>query len=365
MTGRPDRRPGQVSSRASGEPSSVRRPAYLVEFAFLRAVAIVAVIVIHAVDPAVVTGSAGPLLWPYVAIDVAAHVAVPLFVFVSGAVLMHAHPPPVGPRPFVARRLARLLPPYLAVSAVYLLVRAAEEGLPGVPEIAIRLLTGTAWFHLWFVVLMVELALLYPLIAPRVRFARPRTLGRLVVPLALLASAYFLLKALLFLGGTDWVLAAVLLQGLAPAGYLLFFVAGMAVTAHPTRSGGSWRGSPRSGPRSPPSSRSCSAPPGSRPGSSRLRSAPFSPGSRFLRSRTRTCSPSVSRSSRPGPPPPIPPAGPAGPGRARRGEYGIYLVHGGVIVLVIGRLARYRSRSGLAGLPAGDRARDARPLVGE
>jgi surface polysaccharide O-acyltransferase-like enzyme len=211
----------------------VRRPAFLVEFAYLRAVAIVAVIVIHAVDTPVITKSAGPLLWPYVAIDVAVHFAVPLFVFVSGAVLMHVHPPPVGWRPFVPRRLARLLPPYLAVSAVYLLVRALMEGPPTAFEVVVRLLTGTAYFHLWFVVLVVELTLLYPVLAPRVRSARPRTLALLGIPLALLSSAYFLLKALLFLAQPDWVLSAVLLQGLAPAGYLLFFVAGMAVMAHP------------------------------------------------------------------------------------------------------------------------------------
>ncbi len=215
----------------------MRRPAFLVEFAYLRAAAIVAVIVIHAVDTPVITGSAGPLLWPYVAVDVAAHFAVPLFVFVSGAVLMHVHPPPVGWRPFVSRRLTRLLPPYLAVSAVYLLVRALMEGPPTVLEIVVRLLTGTAYFHLWFVVLVVELALLYPVLAPRVRSARPRTLALLGVPLALLATAYFLLKVFIFLAQPDWVLSAVLLQGLAPAGYLLFFVAGMAVTAHPDAAG--------------------------------------------------------------------------------------------------------------------------------
>jgi probable poly-beta-1,6-N-acetyl-D-glucosamine export protein len=213
----------------------VPRPACLVEFAYLRAAAIVAVIVIHTVAPPITGGSAGPLLWPYVAIDVAAHVAVPLFVFVSGAVLMHAHPPPVGPYPFIARRLTRLLPPYIAVSAVYLLVRALEEGPLTAAEIVLRLFTGTAWFHLWFVVLVVELTLIYPVLAPWVRFARPRTIGRLAVPLALLASAYFLLKVLLYLGQPGWVLSAVLLQGLAPAGYLLFFVAGMAVTAHPAQ----------------------------------------------------------------------------------------------------------------------------------
>lgn len=213
----------------------MRSPAFLVEFAFLRAAAVIAVIVIHAVDPPVITRSAGPLLWPYVAVDVAAHVAVPLFVFVSGAVLMHVHPPPVAWRPFVVRRLARLLPPYLAVSAVYLLVRALQEGPPTAFELVVRLLTGTAYFHLWFVVLVVELTLLFPLLAPRVSAARPRTLLRLGVPLALLASGYFLVKALLFLVQPDWVLSAVLLQGLALAGYLLFFIAGMAVTAHKDR----------------------------------------------------------------------------------------------------------------------------------
>jgi peptidoglycan/LPS O-acetylase OafA/YrhL len=213
----------------------VRHPTYLIEFAFLRAVAIIAVVAIHATDPPVITGTAGPLIWPYIVIDVAAHPAVPLFIFVSGAILMHTHPPPVRWRGFVLHRLGRLLPAYLAVSIVYLIARAVSEGPPSVTEIVVRILTGTAYFHLWFVVLVVELTLLYPLLAPWVRTTRPSGLIRLGAPLALLASAYFLLKALLFLVQPDWVLSAVVLQGLAPGGYLLFFVAGMAVTAHADR----------------------------------------------------------------------------------------------------------------------------------
>ena len=212
------------------------RPAYLVEYAYLRAIATIAAIVIHAVAPAIVAGSAGHLLVPYLAIDAAAHVAVPLFVFVSGAVLMHVHPPPVGAGRFIVRRLARLLPPYLAVSVVYLALIAAGQGGMTVNEGAVRLLTATASYHLWFVALAVMLAFLYPVVAPWVRFARPRTLARAGGLLAVLSSAYFLLKALLHIVEPGWVVSALLVQGLAPAGYLIFFVAGMALTAHPDQS---------------------------------------------------------------------------------------------------------------------------------
>lgn len=202
---------------------------------YLRGVAIIAVVLIHAVDPAVITGRAGALLLPYLALDVLAHVAVPLFVAVSGYVLMARHPPPVAAGPFVAHRLGLLLPPYLVVSAAVLLAGVLAGGpVPSPLEVLVRLLTGTAAFHLWFVPLAVELALLYPWLAPPVRRAAIRgTVAPWLVLLLPCSSAYFLGKALLFLAPLDWAVQAGLLQGLSFAGYLVFFVAGMAAGARP------------------------------------------------------------------------------------------------------------------------------------
>ena len=87
----------------------------------------------------------------------------------TGAVL------PARPDPRRGRRLVRIVPPCVVFSLVYLAAMAASasllQGIRTVPslsirEIGCRLLSGSCHDHLWFVVLIVELSLIYP---PRIR----------------------------------------------------------------------------------------------------------------------------------------------------------------------------------------------------
>jgi probable poly-beta-1,6-N-acetyl-D-glucosamine export protein len=140
----------------------------------LRVVAIAAVVAIHTL---MVYRGRVPTTAPVALIDALLHFAVPVFFFVSGA-LVWSRPLPDGPGAYVRflrGRAYRVLLPYLAWSAVYLAILAAwghpTSGFPAGPEgwtatltaAPILLLTGRAWYHLYFVPALLFFYLLTPL----------------------------------------------------------------------------------------------------------------------------------------------------------------------------------------------------------
>lgn len=99
---------------------------------------------------------------------IAAHFAVPVFIFISGWVLAARYTGEYSIREFYRRRAKTILIPYLVFSALYLMVAVEGTiGVAGVPSperVAETLLLGTAAYNLWFFVLIIQLYLLFPLI---------------------------------------------------------------------------------------------------------------------------------------------------------------------------------------------------------
>jgi len=99
---------------------------------------------------------------------VVTHFAVPVFIFISGWVLAARYAGEYSLREFYRRRAWRILPPYLFFTALYLLVAVEGTfefaGVPAPGAVAETLLLGTAAYHLWFFVLIIQLYLLFPLI---------------------------------------------------------------------------------------------------------------------------------------------------------------------------------------------------------
>ncbi len=144
------------------EPTRSRTPGYDV----LRIIAILAVIAIHTLM--VYRGVAGAAA-PVILIDQMLHFAVPVFFFVSGAVIWGR--PFAGGGVAYARflrgRASRVVLPYLAWSAVYLLLLASRQGwLPVLQASPLLILSGRTWYHLFFVPALLLLYLLTPLASP-------------------------------------------------------------------------------------------------------------------------------------------------------------------------------------------------------
>jgi surface polysaccharide O-acyltransferase-like enzyme len=157
-------------STSTQAPTGERRiPAYDA----LRVFAIATVVAIHAFMPlrGVVPERSLPMV-----IDDLLHYAVPLFVFISGA-LIWSRPWPTGKRTygeFMSKRLVQVGLPYLTWAFVFLLLLVATSPDPG--EVLARapglLLTGHVWYHLYFIPMLLTFYALTPL-ASRALRARP------------------------------------------------------------------------------------------------------------------------------------------------------------------------------------------------
>lgn len=136
----------------------------------LRVFAIATVVAIHAFMPL------RPLLAPTslpLVIDDLLHYAVPLFVFISGA-LVWSRPwdgAPEGYRAFMGKRLVQIGAPYLAWALLYLAVLVATS--PDPVAVLVRapglLVTGHVWYHLYFIPMLLTFYALTPIASRAIR----------------------------------------------------------------------------------------------------------------------------------------------------------------------------------------------------
>ncbi len=155
----------------------------------LRALAAVAVVAIHVTAPALAAAqptvsfpAAGSrTFWLAAFLNQWARFSIPAFVLISGVALFYSY----GDRPlktadFLRRRVTAVAVPYLFWSAFYLLLTTWVGGLPWAGlarRFGLALLQGTAMYQLYFVVLILQFYLIFPLLRP---LGRSRLLPYLV-----------------------------------------------------------------------------------------------------------------------------------------------------------------------------------------
>jgi surface polysaccharide O-acyltransferase-like enzyme len=131
----------------------------------LRIAAIVAVIWLH-VSGEVVVNEPGPgdaEWWMGNIADAFSRWCVPLFVMASGALILPRRPD-IAPWDFYRRRAARIVVPTLFWTVVYLGVRAIGDDA-SVRSLAISVVRGTPYYHLWFLYMIAGLYIIAPLIS--------------------------------------------------------------------------------------------------------------------------------------------------------------------------------------------------------
>ncbi|MBI5232096.1 MAG: acyltransferase [Coriobacteriales bacterium] len=163
------------------------------EFDVLRVLAALAVVYIH------MTSKAAPGLphqSAYFIVNRVAAFAVPAFIAIAAGLAW-------GPRPgrrhghgslsYITRRLRALVPPYAFWTVIYVVVGwlavAPASLLAGAAEMVRALLTGTGWYHLYFVPIVIVVYLASP-IARRIGQASPATLLGLSFAFGLAAAAF-------------------------------------------------------------------------------------------------------------------------------------------------------------------------------
>ncbi|HQD25304.1 MAG TPA: acyltransferase [Methanoculleus thermophilus] len=204
------------------------------EIEYMRGFAALAVIAVHISMNYTQIPTVNLLALLNLFIYIAAHFAVPVFVFISGWVLAARYAREYPVMTFYRRRARTILLPYLFFTALYLMVRVdGTIGFAGVPtpgRVVEALLLGTAAYHLWFFVLIIQLYLLYPLIALGYdRFDRAGT-GLCLLLLLLIVQPLWNAGAHLVggLAGPEWY--TVLIR-LFPS-HLFYFVLGIHVARH-------------------------------------------------------------------------------------------------------------------------------------
>ncbi len=131
----------------------------------LRIAAIVAVIWLH-VSGEVLVNEPGPgdaEWWMGNVADAFSRWCVPLFVMASGALILPRRPD-IAPWDFYRRRAARIVVPTLFWTIVFLGVRAIGDEAPA-RSLAISVVRGTPYYHLWFLYMIVGLYVAAPLIS--------------------------------------------------------------------------------------------------------------------------------------------------------------------------------------------------------
>lgn len=221
----PDVRNQPASRQAADEPTGWLDLA--------RVMAIAAVVMVH--ESGAALGSAdldeptSAVWWAAAVLDAVSRWCVPVFLMVSGALLLDPDRTDT-PREFYRRRLARIGLPLVVWTTVYLLFGHYYLERPlTVPDVARAIASGSPFLHLYFLYVIAGLYLLTPLLRAALRQMPPRTQAGCAA-------------VLLTLGATDQALMTFLDTGGPNAAtryvpYLGYYVAGWVLRDLPPRPG--------------------------------------------------------------------------------------------------------------------------------
>jgi surface polysaccharide O-acyltransferase-like enzyme len=126
----------------------------------LRGMAIIGVVIIHTTFYFTEITTLSPLVVILAGIDIYSHFAVPLFIIISGYVLGLKYCDNYSIKTFYKKRINRIIIPYLLWSILYISLNFSTSG--NISEILFMLLTGNAYYHLWFFFLIFQLYLIFP-----------------------------------------------------------------------------------------------------------------------------------------------------------------------------------------------------------
>lgn len=161
-----------LQHEASQTPGSLTRPARQTSLDILRIVSICGVVAIHVFGHVVSRAPQGSRTWWLaVAIDIGFVWVVPVFVMISGALILGSRQVADAPAKFYRRRAVRLIPALIAWNAIYLIgVRMWMRGEElSVQRILKLLLDGSVFTQLYFLWLIAGLYAVAPLLASFLR----------------------------------------------------------------------------------------------------------------------------------------------------------------------------------------------------
>ncbi|MGG4128042.1 acyltransferase [Paenibacillus illinoisensis] len=171
----------------------------IAEIESLRGIAFAAVVLQHSIAHFSLVPEAGLEDGVLLAILLmASKFAVPLFIFITGMVLFYNTGEQLKYGRFMQKRLTDVIAPYVVWSLVYFAL--TPQGWAGIswqdlPELGLKLLTGKTTSHFWYIIMLIQFYLLFPLFLKAVRYVYNRydSRGRLVA--VLITGAVYLVLA--------------------------------------------------------------------------------------------------------------------------------------------------------------------------
>lgn len=201
-----------------------------------RAIAIFAVLAIHATSRTLAETQGTSMFHPFLFINKFSQFAVPSFVFLSGFVLFYNYiDRPLSGKTlgkFYGRRLIFIVIPYLIFSLMYFALKMTAGHSWGLPpgELVNKLVkylwTGTAYTHLYYVIIIIQFYVLFPLILWCLQKARRLAAWAPVIGLALQWGFVVLNKYMVNHG--HWQLT----KGSLAITYFSYFLLGAGVAAY-------------------------------------------------------------------------------------------------------------------------------------
>ena len=145
-------------------------PHYFSEIVYLRALAILAVISVRVSNDFFMMNSINFLTFLYMSIETFSLFGVPLFVCISGFVLYNKYQGSFSLKVFYKKRLLSVLPQYTLFTLFAIVfgycvyTYLGEVWIVSFTDVIKMYLQGTAFTHLWYIVLIIQLYILYPFI---------------------------------------------------------------------------------------------------------------------------------------------------------------------------------------------------------
>jgi surface polysaccharide O-acyltransferase-like enzyme len=177
--------PQPSSNPAPRAPTPGGREQLVYQLPLLKGACILAVVVTHVVTEFMKMTHWDGLAATMLVVHSLARFAVPTFVALSGFYLS-LNRRNERARPFYRRTLKHLLIPYVAYSLVYSLPDLLTSAGPG--RLVWNLCTASAWGHLWFMALIIQLYVAHPFLSRWYRRCERR--GRVVLVVLLVQIAY-------------------------------------------------------------------------------------------------------------------------------------------------------------------------------
>jgi len=139
---------------------------WFAEINYLRAVAIIAVLIIHTTDDTAAVKKLTELTFSLLYIEELVRFAVPMFVFVSGFVLYNKYKSELPMKEFYKKRFMAILIPYLIFSIIYDIVNAHLGLFPTITlnSVITSIFNFNASGHFWYFQLILTFYIFYPAI---------------------------------------------------------------------------------------------------------------------------------------------------------------------------------------------------------